>query len=177
MAWTWRGFGHGEMEDGLQETVAAAVEEMDEAMIQNWNERVRPGDLVYDLGDFSFHNKAKTIEILGRLNGEHHFIRGNHDSGTVASLQDHFASFRDYREIKPGGQKICLFHFPIESFHQVGKGAWHLHGHCHGNFVDESGMARMDVGVDTNDLRPYHLDEITERLKDLHGLPADHHNH
>jgi len=31
----------------------ASMEEMDEVLVQRWNERVRPGDRVYHLGDFA----------------------------------------------------------------------------------------------------------------------------
>jgi len=53
------------------------TEEHDEALIANWNFSVQPNDEVYHLGDFSFGNKA--MEILPRLNGIIHLIKGNHD--------------------------------------------------------------------------------------------------
>lgn len=34
----------------------------------------------------------------------------------------------------------------------------------------------MDVGVDTNNLYPYHLDEIIEIMKNIKPELVDHHN-
>ena len=51
--------------------------EMDEDMIQAWNERVRPQDKVYHLGDVVINRRA--LKSLARLNGDKVLIRGNHD--------------------------------------------------------------------------------------------------
>ena len=56
----------------------ASVEEMNEAMIRNWNEVVTPEDTVYCLGDFSM--AFRPIEAYTpRLNGIKYLVPGNHD--------------------------------------------------------------------------------------------------
>ena len=42
----------------------ATVEEMDKALIDNWNSVVKDGDLVYVLGDFGFVSLSRIKEIL-----------------------------------------------------------------------------------------------------------------
>lgn len=54
------------------------TDEMEEALIENWNSVVTDDDIVFDLGDFAFAPNSKWKEILGELNGQHHLIVGNH---------------------------------------------------------------------------------------------------
>lgn len=150
------------------------LEEMDDTMIYRHNSMVGKNDRVYYLGDFSFYGKGATIALLARLNGHKHFVRGNHDSPMVGS-EYMFDSFQDYKEIKVAGQKLILFHFPILSWYSVGKGSWHLHGHCHNNLPEETDMARLDIGVDGHDFYPWSFDEIAEVLTGRTGVPGDHH--
>ena len=55
-----------------------SVEEMNEALVANWNSVVGPDDHVYHLGDFCFGNVEKWNWCLepGRLNGHIHLILG-----------------------------------------------------------------------------------------------------
>jgi calcineurin-like phosphoesterase family protein len=54
------------------------VEEMNEVLIQKWNNLVTPEDEVYYLGDFSM--AARPVEIYTtRLNGTKYLVPGNHD--------------------------------------------------------------------------------------------------
>lgn len=55
------------------------VDEMDETIIQRWNDVVSDADTVYVLGDFSWYKEDKTLEILNRLSGRKVLIKGNHD--------------------------------------------------------------------------------------------------
>lgn len=148
---------------------------MTDALVERWNKDVRKGDRIYHLGDFSFGNKAQTDDVLARLHGQIHLIRGNHDGG-LDRFADRFVSYQAYKEIKIGCHRLVLFHFPIHSWHNVHHGSLHLHGHCHGGLPD-NGSTRMDVGVDTHDYRPWHVDEILERLVPRIGawLPGDYH--
>ena len=54
--------------------------EMDEKLIENWNNVVTAEDTVYMLGDFSDYADAeKDAEILQKLNGTKILVMGNHD--------------------------------------------------------------------------------------------------
>lgn len=151
------------------------VDEMNDALVYNWNQSVQKSDRIYHLGDFSFGNREQTDQIIGRLNGQIHVIRGNHDSG-LDRFASRFVSYQQYKEIKVDGQRLVLFHYPIHSWHQVGKGSFHLHGHCHGLLPDSLDRPRCDVGVDAWGFAPVNYETIRERLLPLVGWrPGDHH--
>ena len=57
----------------------ADTEQMDEVLIQNWNERITADDTVYVLGDAFWKNEENSIRIMERLQGHKHLIQGNHD--------------------------------------------------------------------------------------------------
>ena len=50
------------------------VDEMDEAMIARWNEKVGSDDEVYHLGDVGLSSSGKLRNILDRLNGKIYHI-------------------------------------------------------------------------------------------------------
>ena len=56
-----------------------SVEEMDAAMIQNWQRVVSDNDTVYILGDFCWGNTTMWANILDQLPGYKVAILGNHD--------------------------------------------------------------------------------------------------
>lgn len=148
-----------------------SVEEMNEGLIQKWNENIKPHDEVYHLGDFSFGKKELTASVLERLNGQIHLVRGNHDSQFDSNLKDYLTSMNWYKAIprKRFGHKMFLMHFPIECWDSMEYGSIMLHGHLHGD-ASHDGVSvkpnRMDVGIDTRmGYTPYHIDEILLKLK------------
>lgn len=58
-----------------------SVDEMNEKLINSWNDVVRDEDEVYILGDFAsdFYTKEDVFNILEQLKGRKHLIIGNHD--------------------------------------------------------------------------------------------------
>lgn len=122
------------------------AEEMNELMITKWNSQVTPKDTVYCLGDFSFGNANQTEDILRRLNGRIHLVKGNHDYWIDARTSTYFESISDYKEIKIDKKKIVMFHFPIFEWNKMHYGSFHLYGHVHGTSSVE-GRA-IDVGID-----------------------------
>ena len=40
------------------------VSEMDTALIENWNKKVRPGDFVYVLGDMFWNSEVENVQII-----------------------------------------------------------------------------------------------------------------
>lgn len=57
-----------------------SVEEMNEVIINNWNDVVPKGATVYHLGDFALGDKSLIPDLLNRLNGHIKFVMGNHDN-------------------------------------------------------------------------------------------------
>lgn len=153
------------------------VEEMNEGIIQRWNETVPEDGVVYHLGDVAFCGITKTKAILERLNGTIHLIKGNHDS-SKASFKECFESVRPafelYVEDEGERQEITLSHFPYLVWNQVQRGAWMLHGHSHGTLVDLGGKI-LDVGMDVQDCRPISYEEVKIKMSNRPYVSFDGH--
>lgn len=106
------------------------VNQMDEVMIEKWNNVVTNNDTVYILGDFSWYKEDKTIDILNCLSGRKVLIRGNHDkiSTNIAAQYD---GIYDYLEITDGTEKVVLSHYPILFWNGQFHDSIHLYGHVH----------------------------------------------
>lgn len=136
-------------------------EEMNNALIDEWNSKVDVNDKVYFGGDFSFGKYQQTEEIINQLNGEIIFIMGNHDL-KLEHLYRKYFYVTDYLTFKRNKRRIVLFHYPIASWHSMEHGAIHLHGHTHGSY---NGYGKCyDVGYDSLG-RIVTLDEAIEIAK------------
>lgn len=161
-------FGHANIIK-LANRPFVTVEEMNEALVQRWNEKVKPSDLVYHLGDIAWGPVQPWIE---RLNGQKTIILGNHDKRTkIEAARDLFVDVRDYQEIEAAGTRFVLFHYPIDDWNRRYRGSIHLHCHTHAPTFrnpnipsdwSETGIVcnRFNVGVDACGFAPVSLDEI-----------------
>ena len=113
-----------------------SIEEHDEYLINQWNEKVGPDDEVWILGDVSWHNVTKTIEIFNRLNGKKNLCIGNHDKQYLKNkdFRELFAEITHYKELQYGDDFLVLSHYPIPCFNRHYYGAIHLYGHVHTSF-------------------------------------------
>lgn len=138
----------------------ANINDHDAALMENWNACVQPKDTVYHLGDFALCAQGYTKGILQRLNGRKVLIRGNHDKPIKGHLESYFEAIYDYKKILHEKQHIVLFHYPIASWHMKHYGAWHLHGHSHGNYPSLNPKLMVDVGVDVWDYKPVSFEQL-----------------
>lgn len=152
------------------------IDEHDEVLVRNWNAKVSKGDTVYHLGDFALCSTKRARDILASLNGKVTLIRGNHDKAVKGSYVQEFEKVCDYLEITVEEQKICLMHFPIESWNKAHYGSWHLHGHSHGSLQASPDRKRLDVGVDCWGYIPVCFEEIREEMNRRGFAKIDHHN-
>ena len=167
-------FGHKRISD-LSGRGFASIDEMDLALIANWNATVKPGEQVYHLGDFSFRGQGETRDIIARLNGRITLVKGNHDKGMSASTLGLFERVADMLEIRlPGERPAVLFHYPIESWNGKHRGSLHFHGHSHGS-LRRVLKGRVDVGVDCHGLRPIHHSDAMAHTYAGDDTPTDHH--
>jgi calcineurin-like phosphoesterase family protein len=162
--------------------------EMEETMIEKWSERVKPGDVVYHLGDFALsygaERKGRAGEILKRLPGQKWLISGNHDRKEV-TRNPRWVKVKGIHEIKvplqfipadPEGRRkrIVLCHYALRTWNQMGRGSWMLHGHSHGNLTDYGGKI-CDVGVDCWDFAPVPITDIIKYMEKRRAVFCDHH--
>ena len=112
----------------------STVEEMDEALIRNWNSVVSDDDTVYILGDMFWHKVDKSIEILKQLKGKKRLIKGNHDRCHDNQFRKYFEKISDYEEIEDNGRRVVLCHYPIPCFKNHFYGWYHLYAHVHSSF-------------------------------------------
>ena len=103
------------------------VEEMNEVIIRKHNERVKPEDTVFFLGDFIFKGgkeggEERYREFEKKLNGKFIFIKGNHDRNN--SLR----TIIDKVYIHYGSKDICMTHRAEDADPNV---PWNFCGHVH----------------------------------------------
>ena len=153
----------------------SSIQEHDEQLVRRWNEVVKPSDVVYHLGDFSWHkHPADTDALLSQLHGTKILILGNHDERVVARAKG-WAKVTPYLEIKEDGQRICLFHYRMTVWNQSHRGSWALHGHSHGTLPVTLVAKTMDVGCMVWGYAPISLDLVAEEMSRRQFLPVDGH--
>jgi calcineurin-like phosphoesterase family protein len=145
-----------------------SAEEMDEAMVKAWNERVRPADKVYHLGDVVINRRA--LGIMRRLNGDKVLIRGNHDIFPDVEYREHFRELRAYHVMNG----MILSHIPIHS-ESLGRFGTNIHGHLHANRVMLPGFnGKITDIVDTRyhcvcveqtDFAPILFEDVIKRIE------------
>lgn len=176
-------FGHESMISKGWRPQFSSVDEMDQTIIDRWNDTVRPHDQVWHLGDFGMAASWYLFEVLRKLNGDVHLIAGNHDSVWSGNRDAHkrqrdwldagFMSVQSFARRKIGGQHVLLCHFPYSGDHTEGDryeeyrlnntGLWLIHGHVHNEWKVRG--QQINVGVDQWGFTPVALETIADMMK------------
>ncbi len=144
----------------------STIEEMDEALIRNWNSVVHANDVVYILGDLIFKSDKAPSEYLSRLKGKKHLILGNHDKTWIdrEGARDFFESVTRLDVINTGHGNATLCHFPMLDH----EGRYIIHGHIHANVNQpfwpllKASDRALNAGVDINGYKPVTFEELLE---------------
>ena len=166
------------------------VADMDERLVDRWNERVADDDTVLVLGDVALGPISSSLGHVRRLAGRKVLVAGNHDrcwSGNGGKARAWHGRYLDagFAEVHQGtidvevaGHRVRAGHFPYEgdshdedrfgSHRPEDDGRWLLHGHVHDRWRQRGRM--VNVGVDAWDHRPVAEDEVAALV--VHG-PAD----
>jgi calcineurin-like phosphoesterase family protein len=139
------------------------VEEMDEALVENWNRTVGPKDKVYHLGDVAIQRKG--LKILDRLNGDKVLIKGNHD---IFKLSDYYPRFRDIRAYWVL-DKYAFSHVPVHP-DALMSFSGNVHGHLHGGRVLTEGQIDsryVCVCVEQTNFAPIAWEDVKLRFNKL----------
>jgi calcineurin-like phosphoesterase family protein len=152
--------------------------EMDEEMVRRWNDRVRPNDKVYHLGDVVINRRA--LGIMRRLNGDKVLIRGNHDIFRDDEYRQHFRELRAYHVLNG----MILSHIPVHEA-SLSRFGCSIHGHLHANRVmkargvdartgeilygDEIDPRYYNVSVEQTDFAPILFEDVLKRITEQGG--------
>jgi calcineurin-like phosphoesterase family protein len=161
---------------------------MSDALVDSINEKVKPGDTMFFLGDMYFGRDGSKgcREFLDRIACDNVYaVWGNHDKGFSEKdiVKNRFRGTGDYGEITVRGQMITLFHYRISEWDQKHRGAWNLHGHSHGALDDvtlegsDNRQRCLDVGVDMlwkkfGDIGPVSFEDLEPIMSDVNVGPV-----
>lgn len=163
-------FGHANIlkfktNNGDPLRVFESVEHMNETMVENWNSRVKSGDIVYHLGDVYFGQGG---QVLPRLMGRKRLILGNHDTAKNQDILNNFQKILMWRMFPEF--ELLLTHVPVHPGSLEMKVRYNIHGHLHRNMVkNETGLDKryINVCVENINYTPIHLEEILELIKTI----------
>ena len=153
-------FFHAVLNVAMDKRGFDTVEEMNEVMIERWNQKVRKNDEVVILGDFSWGKGEETNEVLRRLNGKLFLIQGNHDRFLKDKNfnLDRFEWVKQYEELSDDGRKEILSHYPMPFYNyqyrlddQGKPKSYMLYGHVH-DTPDEQLMLKIQKLIEETEV-------------------------
>lgn len=159
----------------------STMEEMNETLRKNWNDRVSDTDDIYIIGDLIYGlPRGEVVPLLESLKGRKHLITGNHDHSWMGRLDasKYFVEIADLKMLKHEGRTLVLCHYPMLSWPGMHHRSYCVFGHVH-NTVDDgpwwsyirNNDHMLNAGVDICSFRPVSLDELKEaniRFKEAH---------
>ena len=138
----------------------ATCEEMDAALIKNWNNIVGRQDTVYICGDFAFKNHNHYIMAL---NGLKILCLGNHDRMSQDCLRN-FTEVHSLLRRTIYKRDVTFCHYCMTTWSSSCHGSWHFYGHSHGRIKEYDDSYKMDVGVDVWNYTPVPWDVIEYKM-------------
>lgn len=172
-------FGHTncwakfKLADGEPLRPFSSTEEMDETMVQRWNEVVRPQDTVYHLGDVVI--ARRNLQTIGRLNGRKILIRGNHDIFKDEDYRE--VGFEQIHGVRVFTDQFIFSHIPLHPDCVTDRFRVNVHGHLHGNRVMQTVKNKTQIDprylcvcVEQTDFRPISFDDLTVRINQQFAL-------
>jgi calcineurin-like phosphoesterase family protein len=161
--WVWSDthFGHKNIikyADGARPY--ESVEQMNQAMIDNYMANVKPEDIVIFGGDVAFMSVTAMNEILDRLPGYKIQIVGNHDmdrSGALINFHMHERHLCMVRDIPGTNFQLLFTHYPLDT---VPPGCGNVHGHIHQNLANEH---NINICVEHTGCAPLNIKSVYER--------------
>lgn len=149
-----------------------SIQEMDEAIVRNFNEAVAWDDDLYILGDIMLNDNDKGIRLLRQLPGNIHILIGNHDTSNRVELyrQEPRITVEGYATVlKYQKYNFYLCHYPtltanLDDDKSLTKRPLCLAGHTHSTKLFEP-CGSYNVALDAHENYPVAIDQIIYDLK------------
>ena len=133
-----------------------SANEMNHALVNNWNSRIKDDDLVIHLGDLSLGNLSATERFVSALRGRKVLVRGNHDPNKVCSLVKSLGWFVIKKSFVVGD--VLFIHDPPDVVDD--DISFIVHGHHHGKLPMRG---RVDLGVDPYRFFPVNALDVLDK--------------
>ena len=153
-----------------------SADQMDAYMVEQWNERVKPQDHVYHLGDVTMARSSNQVEwftkLIKSLHGHKRLILGNHDHFPVKTYVN--AGFEKIRGTGAWlGNGLLLSHFPVHPSSIGVRSIACVHGHIHEKLspppvirdTDGAKIPYINVSVEVTGYGPISIDEVQARIR------------
>lgn len=144
-----------------------SVTEMNQALVQNWNETVTADDEVVFLGDLTIAGTAEAfLQWIDRLNGEIVFVVGDHDHEVMRTLDA--VTICEHFHVEHDGHSFYCIHDPEDAPRNWQQ--WLLHGHHHNNWPDKYPFINpqgglINVSVELINYEPLSFDRLVAYLE------------
>jgi len=164
-----------DLDPETQADIMRRVEEMDEAMVENWNRVVGPKDKVEVLGDAVIGRQQ--IHTFGRLNGRKRLRMGNHDVFVKNNNRDYAQYFEEITAYKVFDDLI-MSHIPLHPESVKERWKANVHGHLHtkrvmmtkqtwwGGVQEVIDPRYLCVSMEHIDYTPLPMDEVYRRIEE-----------
>ena len=141
------------------------IEDMNNALIFNWNSVVTPSDTVYVLGDVTMNKKY--LPLMNEFVGRKVLVLGNHDIFDAKTYLKYFDDVRGYI-VK---DNIIISHIPVHE-NELTRFQGNIHAHTHENrvMIASENKVIIDsryycVSVEQINYTPILLETAIENLK------------
>lgn len=156
-------FGHVKILEycPMRSVLGRTTDEMNRSLIERWNAKVRPDDVVYHLGDFAFGNLEFIAGIRKALHGTIVLVRGNHDRSPDSLRDCGFQLILESAAVKRYDNRVFMRHHPPsepDQLMQKYRASLFLCGHVHQEFGRRGAI--INVGVDVSNFFPLTLPEL-----------------
>lgn len=143
-----------------------SLDHMNQRILDNISDNVKPGDILYHLGDvyFSSVRAESALKQFKSMPFKKRLILGNHDDAKDKRLQEIFGKIVLWRIFKE--HNVMLTHVPImpDSFRKV---EYNVHGHIHEK--ESFSMNHINVCVEKTNYMPVHIDDVMKYKKKFNG--------
>ncbi len=152
-----------------------SADDMNRAIIENWNSIINDDDEVYVLGDLMLKDNETGLQCWNELKGIKHVILGNHDSNARIELYKDCPNTDILGYAAPlryKGYEFLLTHYPTLSANydddkDLKEKVINICGHVHtkDKFFDWDKGIIYHVELDAHDNKPITIDQVLSDIK------------
>lgn len=163
---------------------------MDRVMVERWQTRVAPNDLIYHLGDVGMTKGDYLDKIIAQLPGRKVLILGNHDKSATRMAEMGFDVVAEAMLIVFNGMTLYLNHRPLPVLpnvtdvkHYLNGVDFVLHGHIHNSTREDRHQGNnelldipsfnINLSVEMTNYEPVSLSALVKRLRMGSKTPMD----